>query len=130
MPKTANVGVGSELGGRQGRYIALDAAETLQETLVGGRHDAARFAEVVGSLIATVAAGPGGEPRRIAAFGEMVALLWVDGANLMPAIRLEQLWNDWRAFIAPHSAARTRSPVFIVRNTASYCLRSVLNIPI
>jgi len=77
----------------QGRYIALDAAETLSKIMVGGWPDAARFAEVVGSLIATIAAGPGGEPRRIAAFGEMVALLWVDGKP-DAAIRLEQLWND------------------------------------
>jgi signal transduction histidine kinase len=77
----------------QGRYIALDAAETLSKIMVGGWPDAARFAEVVGSLIATIAAGPGGEPRRVAAFGEMVALLWSDGKP-DAAIRLEQLWND------------------------------------
>jgi signal transduction histidine kinase len=77
----------------QGRYIALDAAETLSKFMVDGWPNPVRFAEVVGSLIATLAAGPGGEPRRIAAFGEMVALLWGEGKS-DAAIRLEQLWND------------------------------------
>ena len=38
------------------------------------------------------AAAKGAQPR-VAAFGEMVALLWADGKG-EAAIRLEQLWND------------------------------------
>jgi signal transduction histidine kinase len=77
----------------QGRYVPLDALETLGKIMVGGVPDPARFAEVVGGVIARVEAVIEGEPRRIAAFGEMVALLWTDGKP-DAAIRLEQLWND------------------------------------
>jgi len=76
----------------QGRYVAMDAAETLSKIMLDGWPDAACFAEVVGTLIAGVATA-GGESRRVAAFGEMVALLWVEGKP-EAAIRLEQLWND------------------------------------
>src|SRR5579863_6007759 len=76
----------------QGRYITLDAAETLAKITAGGWPDAVRFAEVVGGVIARVSALSDGEPRHIAAFGEMVALLWAEG-KADAAIRLEQLWN-------------------------------------
>jgi signal transduction histidine kinase len=77
----------------QGRYIRLDAAETLAKITTDGWPDAARFTEVVGGVIAQVVAGSEGEPRRIAAFGEMVAVLWAEGRP-DAAIRLEQLWNE------------------------------------
>jgi signal transduction histidine kinase len=77
----------------QGRYVALDAAETLAKIAPGGWPDAVRFGEVVGGLIARVTVGSEGESRRIAAFGEMVALLWAEGKP-DAAIHLEQLWND------------------------------------
>src|ERR1700730_1407781 len=78
----------------QGRYLPLDAAETLSKIMHAGTPDPARFAEVVGSAIATVKAATQGEPRPVAAFGEMVALLWADG-KFEAAIRLEQLWNEF-----------------------------------
>jgi signal transduction histidine kinase len=77
----------------QGRYVVLDAAETLAKITVGGWPDAALFAEVIGSVMATVTAAAGSEHARVAAFGEMVALLWLDGKP-EAAVRLEQLWND------------------------------------
>jgi signal transduction histidine kinase len=77
----------------QGRYVALDAAETLSKFMRDGWPDAARFAEVVGGLIEKVRAASGSEARRVAAFGEMVALLWIEG-KADAAIRLEELWND------------------------------------
>jgi signal transduction histidine kinase len=76
-----------------GRYFVCDAAETLTKITSGGWPDPVRFAEVVGGLIARVSAGSDREPRRIAAFGEMVALLWAAGKP-DAAIRLEQLWNE------------------------------------
>jgi hypothetical protein len=72
----------------QGRYVALDAAETLSKFMRDGWPDAARFAEVVGGLIEKVRAASGSEARRVAAFGEMVALLWMEG-KAEAAIRLE-----------------------------------------
>ncbi len=77
----------------QGRYAALDAAETLSRIMLDGWPDAARFTEVVGGVLARAATAAGGEHRRVAAFGEMVALLWAE-AKPQAAIRLEQLWND------------------------------------
>jgi len=77
----------------QGRYVALDATETLAEFMVDGWPDAARFAEVVGGLIESVRAASGSDARHVAAFGEMVALLWMEG-KAGAAIRLEELWND------------------------------------
>jgi len=77
----------------QGRYVAVDAAETLAKFMLDGWPDAARFAEVVGGLIERVRTVSSGEARRVAAFGEMVALLWIEG-KADAAIRLEELWND------------------------------------
>ena len=78
---------------KQGRFVSLDAAETLSKFMVDGWPDEARFAEVIGGVLKGVtSAVKGGQPR-VAAFGEMVALLWADGQG-EAAIRLEQLWND------------------------------------
>ncbi|HEY6374646.1 MAG TPA: PAS domain S-box protein, partial [Edaphobacter sp.] len=43
--------------------------------------------------IARLASTKNGETRRVAVFGEMVALLWTDG-QFEAAIQLEQLWNQ------------------------------------
>jgi signal transduction histidine kinase len=77
----------------QGRYVSLDAAETLSALMLDGWPDAARFAEIVGTLIARVSAAAKTENPRVAVFGEMVALLWAAGKG-EAAIRLEELWND------------------------------------
>jgi signal transduction histidine kinase len=77
----------------QGRYIVLDAAETLSKFMRDGWPDTDRFVEVVGSTLSQVSAAAEGQPPRVAAFGEMVALLWEQG-KVEQAIRLEQLWND------------------------------------
>jgi len=76
----------------QGRYIALDAAETLAKFMRHNWPDSGLFTEVISSILGQAAA-VGGMTRRIAAFGEMVALLWAQG-NSEAAVRLEQLWND------------------------------------
>jgi signal transduction histidine kinase len=77
---------------RQGRYIVLDAAETLQKFMVEGFPDQARFREVLSSVVVR-ARGAVESGARVVAFGEMVALLWEDG-KYDAAIRLEQLWNE------------------------------------
>jgi signal transduction histidine kinase len=77
----------------RGQYVALDAAETLSEFMVDGWPDEGRFTTLMGDVIAKVAlATHGNEPPRVAAFGEMVTLLWAEGKP-EAAIRLEQLWN-------------------------------------
>lgn len=75
---------------RRGTYISLDAAECLAKFMVNGMPDAAKFEEVVGSVILRAIQGP--PVRRVRAFGEMVALLWHEG-NAEAAIELERLWN-------------------------------------
>ena len=76
-----------------GRYVVLDAAETLARLMVGGLPDAARFAEVIGGIIARAASAARDENHRVVAFGEMVALLWAEGKP-EAAIRAEKLWNQ------------------------------------
>ena len=75
------------------RYVALDAAEVLSRIVVNGAPDALRFTEVMGEVIARAASAATGEAPRVAAFGEMVALLWSDD-NAEAAIQLERCWND------------------------------------
>ena len=74
---------------RQGRYIPLDATETMAQFMAGGMVDDARFVEVVGDAIARAAE----RHAHVRAFGEMVALLWLQGKR-EAALRLEELWND------------------------------------
>jgi PAS domain S-box-containing protein len=77
----------------QGRYVALDAAETLSHFLVNGWPDEARFVELIGGVISRAKIAARNEHGRAALFGEMVALLWQDGKT-EAALRLEQLWNE------------------------------------
>jgi signal transduction histidine kinase len=77
----------------QGRYIALDAAETLSKFMVNGFPDATLFSETIGSMIVqATACAAEGENSHVVAFGEMVALLWAQGKT-EAALRLEELWN-------------------------------------
>jgi signal transduction histidine kinase len=76
-----------------GRYIVLDAAETLGKFMVEGYPNAAQFAELMSGYMKRAQHGVGGEQRAIAAFGEMVTLLWKEGKS-EAAIRLEHLWNE------------------------------------
>jgi PAS domain S-box-containing protein len=76
-----------------GRLILLDAAETLQLFMVDGWPDGARFAAIMDGLLAEAALYARRRSRRVAVFGEMVALLWQEG-KAEAAIQLEQLWNE------------------------------------
>jgi PAS domain S-box-containing protein len=76
-----------------GRYVALDAAETLARIMVNGQPDGVRFSEVIGSLIARASAVARDDRRRVVVFGEMVAMLWGEG-KFEAAIQLEKLWNQ------------------------------------
>lgn len=76
----------------EGRYVALDAAETLSKFTMNGLPDAACFSETIGAVIARAAAAARDESHRVVAFGEMVALLWAEGKP-EAAIQVEKLWN-------------------------------------
>ncbi|HUF13186.1 MAG TPA: ATP-binding protein [Longimicrobiales bacterium] len=73
----------------QGRYVAIDARDTLTRFMVDGWPDPARFDDTVGALITKTRE----RAAQVHAFGEMVALLWAEG-NRDAAIRLEELWNE------------------------------------
>lgn len=77
----------------EGRYLELDAEETLSRTSLDGSPDPARFADIVGGAIARASGRAGRVGSRVAVFGEMVALLYARG-RLDLVLRLEDLWND------------------------------------
>jgi len=81
----------------QGRFMALDAAATLDKISSNGAIDARLFQEMIGGLIDDIDRACGrGERPRVAVFGEMVALLWAQGRGAS-VIQLEQQWNDLAA---------------------------------
>lgn len=86
-------GLNTSVAIEQGRYVALDAAETLAKFMTGGQPDPERFTRVLGGVIESARKAAGREDARVAAFGEMVTLLWSEGKR-EAAIRLEQLWNS------------------------------------
>lgn len=86
-------GVDVNLAVEQGRYIALDAAQTLAQFMANGFPDEERFANVIGGVITRSKAATGLAHSRVSLFGEMVALLWGEGKT-EAALRLEQLWNQ------------------------------------
>jgi PAS domain-containing protein len=87
------LGLDVQLATSEGRFVALDAAATLSKFVVNGRLQADRFNGIIGKVLTGVRASCRGENPRIAAFGEMVALLWADG-KAEQAVQLEQFWND------------------------------------
>ncbi len=80
---------------KQGRYIELDATETLSKFMLEGWPDPVRFAQAIGSIVARAKEASGGSSGRLAIFGEMVAILWAQG-KFETAVQLEQLWNRLR----------------------------------
>ena len=77
----------------QGRYIALDAAETLSTFMVNDLPDSLRFLKIVSDLIVSASQAANGENPRVAACGECAALLWAEGRT-EAAIQLEHLWSE------------------------------------
>lgn len=72
-----------------GRYVPLDARETLAAFMLGEVPDPSLFRHSVGQVVAEAAT----RGRHVRAFGEMVALLCDEG-NRSGAIALEDLWNQ------------------------------------
>jgi excisionase family DNA binding protein len=82
-------GVDVLLAQAEGRYIPLDAAETLSQFMLDGAPDPSRFEDTIARVISRT----DGHGRGMRIFGEMVALLVAQG-NPDAAIRLEALWNE------------------------------------
>jgi PAS domain S-box-containing protein len=86
------MGVDLATAEEQGRYIALDAIETLATFMLAGMPDRTRFFDFMDSIL---------RPTNVTdesclptvALGETVALLANEG-NFEAAIQLEQLWSD------------------------------------
>jgi hypothetical protein len=78
---------------KQGRYIPLDASETLSEIQVNNLPDPVRCGTLVGDLIMRAAKAAKGERPRVAICGECAPTLLAQG-NTEAAIRLEHLWDE------------------------------------
>ena len=76
-----------------GRYLSLDAEQTLSEFFTGGKLDARSFMDFMTVHILQAGQASASSDPRVTVFGEMVALLWAQG-DYQAAIRLEQLWNE------------------------------------
>ncbi|GAB3648614.1 MEDS domain-containing protein [Ramlibacter alkalitolerans] len=79
---------GRPFGPDRGELLVLDAEATLDSLCLAGRPDEARFREVVGAALASLATGH----KRVAAYGEMVGVLCERG-RYADAVHLESLWN-------------------------------------
>lgn len=77
----------------QGRYISLDAVESLSTFMESAGPDRSRFLSTFGPLIRRAHAAAGTQHNRVVVFGEMVAVLCAQG-RMEAAIQLEQLWNE------------------------------------
>jgi DNA-binding NarL/FixJ family response regulator len=86
-----NVGVAAAI--EQGRYIPLDAAETLSTFMESAGPNWERFLSTFGALIRCAETVAEGKHKRVVVFGEMVAVLCAEG-RMKAAIELEQLWNE------------------------------------
>lgn len=87
-----------------GRYISLDAAETLLRFVRRGWPQVGLFRDVVGGAIAR--ASEQVRSGRVRVFGEMVALLRAEGNGT--AIRLERIWNQLAETMLFRSIAHIR----------------------
>ncbi len=77
----------------EGRFLLVDAQETLGQFMVEGRPSRDLFRSAVGHLIREVRFTARSANRGLTAFGEMVAILWKDGQK-QAALELEALWNE------------------------------------
>jgi PAS domain S-box-containing protein len=77
----------------QGRYIVLDATDTLSKVMNEGVVDENRFHQMVGEPLSRAERAVAPNHGHVAVFGELVALLWAE-SKTAEAIRLEQFWND------------------------------------
>jgi DNA-binding NarL/FixJ family response regulator len=93
LPRLQRYGLDITAAIEQGRYIPLDAADTLSTFMVNDSPDRTRFLEATADLITRAAAVAKGEHPRVAVCGECEPPLWMLG-NGEAAIRLEQLWNE------------------------------------
>ncbi len=93
IPRLEADGVNVAAAIEQGRYIPLDAADTLSRLTVNDIPDRARCTKVVGDLITGAAKGVRGANGRVVVCGEIAPTLLSKG-NGEGAIKLERLWDE------------------------------------
>ena len=76
-----------------GRFIALDAQDTLSLFMIQDRPDPGRFYETMEPILDKARKALVHPNSPLSAFGEMVALLWANQKR-EAAIELEHLWNE------------------------------------
>jgi KaiC/GvpD/RAD55 family RecA-like ATPase len=92
FPRLQAYGVDLDAAIGQGRYVALDAAETLSAFMVNDLPDPLRFLKIVGDLILVATQAAKGKHHRVSVFGECAPLLWAQD-KAEAAIELERLVN-------------------------------------
>ena len=92
LPRLQAYGLDVAAAIQQGRYITLDAADTVSTFMANDLPDPARFMEAAGNVMKAAGEAAKGEHPRVVICGECVPPLWTLG-NGDAAIRLEQLWN-------------------------------------
>ncbi|HET6178394.1 MAG TPA: response regulator [Candidatus Sulfotelmatobacter sp.] len=75
-----------------GRFITLDAADTLLKFMNSDLPNQGKFESLLGPVIRHAEAAAVAKTGRVAIIGEMVALLWA-AERVDATIKLEQLWN-------------------------------------
>jgi hypothetical protein len=111
---------------RQDRYIAMEAAETLGRFRdADGWPDPGLFEPLIKSLLQRAGAEKNGErTRSVRAYGEMVALMWVQEQR-DATVRLEQMWHeisdsqDFALFCAYPKIGFTQDAVSWIRDICS-----------
>jgi hypothetical protein len=78
VDRLAAYGSGMSRAAGEGRYISLDADDTLAKFMIEGCPDATRFAVAIGGIVADAAAAC--KTGHVAIFGEAVAILWAEGS--------------------------------------------------
>jgi len=91
VEKLRSAGVDTASLARSGRFVLLDARETLATFMVDSLPDPVAFRTALGDVIERSLSDSG--TKKLRAYGEMVDVLWKDG-NTEGAIQLEALWND------------------------------------
>lgn len=93
LPRLQAYGLDIGAAIEQGRYISLDAADTLSTFMVDDVPDPGSFLEEAANLITIANKAAKSEHPRVAVCGECDPPLWTLG-NGDAAIRLEELWNE------------------------------------
>ena len=86
-------GLDLEVNAKSRRYFAIDAVEALSTFMVNGAPDPSLFNALIEHLFSSLRSTANGHNPRVVVFGEMVALLCLEG-NFDAALKLERLWND------------------------------------